>query len=113
LQNLISNDFTFFDWCSTLGAFREASTILLWLLFVPFGTMFFFVQYILFFGHYGPFGFLYSLWHVIAFLAYALYLDYKRTKRMLLWKFETKTVTTKQIDEYVELVKRKKNEEQQ
>jgi membrane protease YdiL (CAAX protease family) len=95
-----------------MSALKDFSLILLSILFVPCGAMLFMAQYVLFFWSYGPLGYIYAMWHVIAFLIFALSIDYKRSKGMENWHFESRTVTTKQIDEYVEFMNKTKEKKQ-
>lgn len=68
-------------------------------------------QYVLLFWRYGFIGWLYSLWHVVVLLGFALYVDHRRGKNLEKWRYENKPVTTKQIDEYVSMIKKKSEEE--
>jgi hypothetical protein len=93
-----------------MGAFKDISMLMLSLLFIPFGGMIFMAQYTLIFWHFGLLGYVYSLWHVISFTIMAFYVDYRRSKNFENWRYESRPITTKQIDDYVSFVKENKKE---
>lgn len=97
-----------------MGVFKDVSLFMLGLLFIPFAGMIFMAQYTLIFWHYGYLGYVYSLWHVIGFTMLAFYVDYKRTKGIENWRYESKAITSREIDNYVSFMKEsRKNTEKQ
>jgi hypothetical protein len=49
-------------------------------------------------------GFLLSLWHVIALTIFVFYIDYRRSKQYLGWKYDAKPITSKTIQEFVDFI---------
>ena len=89
---------------------KDPLLIFLSLIFVAVSGLFWAFQYFVL-GLYvlGFAGMVLSLWHVIAFALFAVYVDYRRGQTFLKWKYEAKGITSKTVDDYVEYIKEKKD----